>query len=154
MLYDRLNGLPSATLTSSRLRLPCIRFPITILLHSSGPDAKTNPRTYHLTTTILGNIEITTTKDLNMEYEYCLVHPWIRPLLDQEYSRGTAGLDKTTRALGLVARLRQAFGALLLEKVSRVEYKRVAADCLIMVQIHDQISLTDLIDNIDIVEVQ
>ena len=153
-LYDRLYGLPSAIIASSRLRLPCIVFRLKELVHSSWPVVETDFHVYHAATTILGDIEITTSGDLNVENEHCLVHPWIRPLLDQEYSRGMTGLDKTTHALRLVARLKQRFGALLFEKVSRVEYKRVAADSLIMVQIRDEVSLTDLIDNIDTIEVQ
>ena len=51
------------------------------------------------------------------------------------------------------ARLKQAFGALLFEKVSRVEYMWVAVDGLIMVQIRDGVPLTDLIDNIKIIDV-
>lgn len=110
-------------------------------------DAKTNLHVYHATTATLGDVEITTSSDLDMESEYCLVHPWIRLLLDQEHSRGTAALSKTRCALRLLARLRQEFGALLLEKVLRAEYKRVATDSLIMVQIYDEVSLMDLIDS-------
>ena len=82
-----------------------------------------------------------------------LVHPWIRPLLDQEFSDGAAVLDEITQALRFVARLRQPFGALLFEALSRVEYRRVAADSLIMVQVREA-PLTDLIANIHTIEVQ
>ena len=86
--------------------------------------------------------------------DYVLIHPWISPLLDQDFSRRTAGLDDTTRALRLVARLRQPFGALLLKSLSRVQYRRVATDCLIKVQIREETSLTVLIDGIGTVDIQ
>ena len=154
MLYDLLNKLPLATLVSSRLQLPCILFQIQHVISSSEPDAETNLGIYRVTAAELGDIEIKTAGSLSVSNEYCLVHPWIRPLLDQEYSRGTAGLDKTTCALRLLARLRQPFGALLFEKVSRVEYRRVAADSLIMVQVREDALLADLIDGIGTIDVQ
>ncbi|KAG6375688.1 hypothetical protein JVT61DRAFT_3261 [Boletus reticuloceps] len=48
-----------------------------------------------------------------------LIHPWISSLLDQEFSHSSRALDDTTRALQLVVRLRQPFGALLLKPVSQ-----------------------------------
>ena len=153
-LDDLLNRLPQATLVSSRLHLPCIIFHITDVVQTSEPDEETGIRIYHATTAMLGDIEIKTMSEVTMGHEHYFVHPWIRPLLDQEYARGIAGLDKMTHALRLVARLRQSFGALLLEKVSRVEYKRVAADSLIMVRVRDEVLLTDLINNIETIDVQ
>ena len=49
-------------------------------------------------------------------------------------------LDKLTRALRLLARLRQPFGALLLVSLSYDEYKRVASDHPIVVQLLKGIS--------------
>ena len=74
------------------------------------------------------------------------------PLLDREYSRDGARLDGTT--LRLVARLKQSFRVLLFEKLLRVEYKRVAADSLITVQIRDEVPLTELIENVETIGVQ
>ncbi|KAH0831056.1 hypothetical protein J3R83DRAFT_13575, partial [Lanmaoa asiatica] len=152
-LHDRLNELPSPSLASSRLRLPGIVFRLTGLVHTSGPDPITNLHVFHATTSTFGDIEIKTANDLTRMRNLCLMHPWIRPLLDQEFSDGASALDRTTQALRLVARLRQPFGALLFEAVSRVEYKRVAADSLIMVQVHEEAPLTDLTDNIRTIEV-
>ncbi|KAH0825753.1 hypothetical protein J3R83DRAFT_5533, partial [Lanmaoa asiatica] len=57
-------------------------------------------------------------------------------------------LDKTTQALRFIAHLKQPFGILLFERLSRVEYRRVAADSLIIVQICEEVPLDNLMDNI------
>jgi len=66
-------------------------------------------------------------------------------------------VDMETRARRLVARLRQPFGALLVRLAStgrRVEdYKRVAADSLITVQIQEDFSLADILDNVRTLDV-
>ena len=104
--------------------------------------------------TALGDVAIKTTDDLSGMEEHLLIHPWISPPLDQDFSRRTAGLDDTTSALPLVARLRQPFGALLLRPLSRVQYRRVVTDCLIMVRIREEVSLTELMDGIGTVDIQ
>ena len=96
----------------------------------------------------LGEVEIKTGDDLSGMKDLVLIHPWIGPILDQEYSHGAGAFDEITRALRLVARLRQPFGGLLLEPVARARYRRVAADCLIMVQVREETSLTELIEGI------
>ena len=69
----------------------------------------------------------------------------------------TAPMGKEMRALRLVARLRQPFGALLFTLASThrraVEYRRVAADNVITVQIQENVSLTDVLDNVQILDV-
>ena len=154
MLHIHVNGIQSPTLIASRLRLPAIVLRLTQFVHASGPGPETNLHIYHATMTMFGDIEIKTAENLTGMKDLYLVHPWIRPLLDQEFSHGAAALDKTTQALRFVARLRQPFGALLFEPLSRVEYRRVAADSLIMVQVREEAPLTDLIDNIRTIEVQ
>ncbi|KAF8551245.1 hypothetical protein OG21DRAFT_1487133 [Imleria badia] len=71
--------------------------------------------------------------------------------------RDTVPMDRETRALRLVARLRQPFGALLLSLTSTrrrsVVYRRVAADSMITVQIQENVSLTDFLDNVRILDV-
>jgi hypothetical protein len=63
-----------------------------------------------------------------------------------------APMDREMRARRLVARLRQPFGALLVTLAAAgrraVDYRRVAADCLITVQIQDNFPLSDLLDNV------
>ncbi|KAG9309331.1 hypothetical protein JVU11DRAFT_10823 [Chiua virens] len=153
MLYDRLHDLPTPSIAASRLRLPGIIFRTTELVQTSGPDPNTNLRVYHATTFMFGKLEMTTADDLTRTKELCVVHPWIRPLFDQEFSDGVAALDKTTQALRFVARLRQPFGALLFAPLSHFEYRRVAADCVVQVQFREEIPLSELVDNIRTIEV-
>ena len=154
MLHNHVNGLQSPSLAASRLRLPAIVFHLTEFVHTSGPDPVTNLYIYPVTMATFGDIEIKTAEDLTEIKDLYLVHPWIRPLLDQEFAHGAAALDRTTKALRFVARLRQPFGALLFEPLSRVEYRRVASDSLIMVRFREEVPLTKLIDNIRTIEVQ
>ena len=69
----------------------------------------------------------------------------------------TVPLDRETRALRLIARLRQPFGALLLSLTSTrrraVVYKRVAADREITVQPRENVPLGDILDNVRILDV-
>ncbi|KAG9318932.1 hypothetical protein JVU11DRAFT_1046 [Chiua virens] len=153
-LYDRLEELPTPSLAASRLRLSGIVFCLTNLVPVSGPNPETKYRVYRATSSALMELTIKTLDDLTGMKDLCLVNPWIRPLLDQEFSKDTGALDKATQALRLVARLRQTFGALLFIPISRVEHRRVAADALIMVQLRKNISLTALMDNIRTIEVR
>ena len=153
-LYDRLNDLPPPTLASSRLRLPGIVSRVTKIVHVSGPAPDTMFYVYRAWTTMFGDMEIKTTSNLTAMKKLHVVHPWIRPLLDQEFSRDAAELDETVQALQMVARLRQPFGALLFEQVSRTEYKRVAADSLITAQVQKDVSLSDMIGCIRTIDVQ
>ena len=153
-LYDRLNELLSPSLASSRLRLSGIVSLVTEVVHTSGPDPKTKLCVYRATTTLFGDIEITTTSNLTTMNDLYLIHPWIRPLLNQDFLRAPARLDRTIRALRLIVRLRQPFGALLFDQLSSVEYKRVAADSFIVARVCEDIPLDDLIDNILTIDVQ
>ena len=155
MLYERLEHLPPPTLVSSRLRLSGIVPRVTKVVRTSDPDAETQLPVFLATTTIFGDIQIPTANNLSkMKYLY-LVHPWIHPLLDQDevFSRDVPEVDETS-ALRLLARLRQPFGALLFERVSRLDHKRVAADSLIMTRICDDVSLSNLIGSIRTIDVQ
>ena len=103
---------------------------------------------------MLGDVEIKTTDNLSGMEGLLLIHPWISPLLDQDFSCGAARFDLGTRALRLVARLWQPFGALLLAPLGRVQYRRVATDSLIMVRVREETSLTELMDGIRTVDIQ
>ncbi|KAF8126001.1 hypothetical protein EV363DRAFT_1174911 [Boletus edulis] len=63
--------------------------------------------------------------------------------------------DMETRALRFIARLRQPFGALLFTPIRQniSEYRRVAADSLITVQVREDTPLDVLIDNVRMVDV-
>ena len=57
---------------------------------------------------------------------------------------------------GLFARLRQPFGALLLEQISKglvPSHRRVAADSLIRVRFQDNVSLTVILNRVRAIEV-
>ncbi|KAF8134386.1 hypothetical protein EV363DRAFT_1257443 [Boletus edulis] len=153
-LRNHLEKLPSPSVAASRLRLSGIMFSVTEFIRAPASDADSNLYVYRATTAALGDVEIRTADDLS-GIEHCLfIHPWISPLLDQDFSRRPAGLDDTTRALRLVARLRQPFCPLLLRPLSRVQYERVATDCLVMVRVREEISLTELMDGIGTVDIQ
>lgn len=66
-------------------------------------------------------------------------------------------MDIEACARRLVARLRQPFGALLLTLTSTggraVDYKRVAADSLITVQVRENVSLADILDSVRTLDV-
>ena len=68
-----------------------------------------------------------------------------------------APVDRETGARRLAVRLRQPFGALLLApKIADrriVGYQRVAADVLITVRFHDNVSLTDILNNVRTLDV-
>lgn len=154
ILYNRLNELPPPFFAASRLRLPGIIFPVTELVLISQSASNSDQRVYCATTAALGEVEIKTTDDLSGMKDVVFMHPWMSPLLDQEFSRSGVGFDDTTRALRFIGRLRQRFGALLLARLSRVQYRRAAADSLIMVQVGEETSLTELIDGIRTVDIR
>ena len=153
-LYEQLYNLPPLSLVAGRLRLPGIVFPLTDLVHLSESDPESNLPVYRATTPMLGDVKIQTAANFSGMEGLLLIHPWISPLLDQDFSCGAARYDLTTRALRLVVRLRQPFGALLLAPLARVQYKRVAMDSLVMVRIREDASLTELMDGIRTVDIQ
>ncbi|KAI9571763.1 hypothetical protein HD554DRAFT_2016457, partial [Boletus coccyginus] len=177
MLYNRVIDLPTPRLTSRRLSLSCIMFPLKGPLVASSDSPQ---RTYHTTMSAFGNVEIKTTEDLSSLNNLVLVHPWLRCLLDPALpfeddaepfspvdresgdvpfpnpslssypvsSSHTPQLDNPTRALRLLVRLSQPFGALLLVPLSHDEYKRVASDHPIIVQLLRGVSPRYLAQNI------
>ena len=153
-LYERLYDLPPLSLVAGRLRLPGIAFPLADLVPLPESESESDLPVYRATTPMLGDVEIKTTDDLSGMEGLLLIHPWISPLLDQDFSCGAARFDHHTRALRLVARLRLPFGALLLAPLARVQYRRVATDSLIMVRVREETSLTELMDGIRTVDIQ
>ena len=152
-LYNHLNKSLRPTFAASCLGLPCITFVITEL-NTSGLDSVTKLPVHRATTSALGEVEIKTKDNLSRTKGLLLAHPWISSILNQELSYDSVALDRATRALRLIVRLRQPFGALLLETVAHARYRRVAADCLIMAQVREETLLTELIDGITTVDIQ
>jgi len=153
-LYERLYYLPPLSLVAGRLRLPGIVFSLADVFPVSESDLNSDLPVYRVTSPMLGNVEIKTTAELSRTEGLVLIHPWISPLLDQDFSFGAPLFDDTTCALRLVVRLRQPFGALLLAPLARAQYRRVATDSLIMVRVSEETSLTELMDGIRTVDVQ
>ena len=153
-LYERLYDLPPLSLVAGRLRLPGIVFPLSDLVPLPESDCESDLPVYRATTPMVGDVEIKTMDDLSGMEGLLLIHPWISPLLDQDFSCGAARFDLTTRALRLVVSLRQPFGALLLAPLARVQYRRVATDSLIVVRVREEASLTELMDGIRTVDIQ
>ena len=155
-LFERLAHLPPPTLASSRLRLPGVVSRVIKIVRASDPDPESQLHILRATTAIFGDMEIKTNTNLIEMKRLYVVHPWGRVLLDQEFSDDVPDLevDKAVQALRILVRLRQPFGSLLFEQVSRTEYKRVAADSLIMTRIREDVPLSDLIDNIRTIDVQ
>ena len=153
-LYERLYELPPLSLVAGRLRLPGIVFPLADLIHLSESDPESDLPMYHATSPILGDIEIKTRYQLSGMKGLLLIHPWIGPLLDQDFACGAALFDAATCALRLVVRLKQSFGALLLAPLARAQYRRIATDSLITVRVREETSLNELMDGIRTVDIQ
>ncbi|KAI9574684.1 hypothetical protein HD554DRAFT_79908 [Boletus coccyginus] len=153
-VYERLYHLPPLSLVAGRLRLPGIVFPLADVYPVSECDLDADLHVYRATSSMLGNVEIKATAELSGMEGLLLIHPWISPLLDQDFSSSASLFDHTTRALRLLVRLRQPFGPLLLAPLARVQYRRVATDSLIMVRVREETSLTELMDGIRTVDVQ
>jgi len=153
-LYGRLNSLPPLSLFAGRLTLPGIVFPLADLVSLSPSDPDSHLAVYCATSPMLGDVEFKTSDKLSGMENLLFIHPWISSLLDQDFSRGVAQFDLATRALRLVARLRQPFGALLLATLAREQYRRVATDSLIMVRVREETLLTELTDGISTVHIQ
>ncbi|KAN0091421.1 hypothetical protein V8E55_004987 [Tylopilus felleus] len=144
-IYEQFYKLPPLSLIAGRLQLPGIVFPLDdlVLVPESDPDS--DLLVYRTTSPMIGDVEIKTREELTGLKDGLLIHPWISPLLDRDFSRGKPLFNLTTRALRLVVRLRQPFGALLLAPLGRTQYRRIATDSLIMVQLREETSLGDLI---------
>ena len=153
-LYERLYDLPPLSLVAGRLRLPGIVFPLVGLAQISEQDSESGPPVYRATSPMLGDVVIKTIANLFGIEGLLLMHPWISPLLDQDFSYGAPLFDYATRALRLVVRLKQPFGALLLAPLGRVQYGRVATDSLIMVRVREETSLTELMGGIRTIDIQ
>jgi len=153
-LYQRLCSLPPLSLIAGRLRLSGLVFPLNGLerLPNHKPDALLP--VYRAMTPVLGEVRIVTKDNLAGMEGLVLIHPWISSLIDEDFLGISPRFDLAARSLRLVVRLRQPFGALLLASQSRVQYKRVATDSFIKVQIRAETPLGELMDSIRTVDVQ
>jgi hypothetical protein len=153
-LYKQLYSLQPVSLVTGGLRLSGLIFPLKELQRLPEHDSDTFLLVYRAITAALGDVRIETKDNLVGMEGLVLIHPWISPLIDEDFSGITSRFDLDARALRLVARLRQPFGALLLASQSRVQYKRVATDSFIKVQIRAETPLEELMESIGTVDVQ
>ena len=163
-LYDRLREPPVPSFDGQRMKLPCLNFgPLSAYRSKSEPfRAQTS----------VGVVKIETEEDLSRFGPLYLVHPWIDFLLDQQPVGSVADTvpeentdertspsqtERQMRALQVVARLRQPFGALLLTPNRRnvTAYRRVATESLITVQVEDitPTILSKLVDSVRTLDV-
>ena len=85
-LYDPLYDLPPLSLVAGRLRLPGVVFPLADLVPLPESDSESDLPVYRATSPMLGDVEIKTTDDLSGMEGLLLIHPWISPLVDQDFS--------------------------------------------------------------------
>jgi len=149
--YTQLIDLPSLSLVSGRLRLPGLVFRLTV---TKARKFDSSVLAYHATAPILGEVGIETKDSSLGMQQLVLVHPWIASLLDEDFLGNDPLFDLDVRALRFLVRLRQPFGALLLASQKRGQYRRVATDSFIKVQIRKGTPLSELIASIGMVDVQ
>ena len=169
-LYDRLLEPSVPSFDGQRMKLPCLNFrlgPLSAYRSNSGPFRAQ---------TAIGVVKITTEEDLSRfgSLRLYLVHPWIDFLLDRQpvgsvadtipeeniddqlFASPTESL-RQMRALQLIARLKQPFGALLLTPDRRnvAAYRRVAAESLITAEVEEitPATLNKLVDSVRTLDV-
>jgi hypothetical protein len=178
-LYNLLDNLSAPRFANSRLKLPCIAFPVTEVRRRGGQDQETC-FTYYVKADGLRDLVITTEDRLVQfsrarptQQTFLLVRPWNRydpGLLDfeddksiktmsipwsvsdhslsgspEEYEESVDS-ELPSRALRLMVRLGQAFGALLLAQQRGGEYKRIASDHNIEARVKDVTTVHNMMD--------
>ncbi|KAG2147458.1 uncharacterized protein EDB93DRAFT_1147372 [Suillus bovinus] len=168
-LYSKLDSLHAPRFAHKRLQLPCIAFRVTEIKRKSrqGQDTRT---TYEVKTDRLRDLLITTEDELQLPIrlirttEFLLIRPWDHGLLGSDDVHNVGNLTPPEspadvssvgsseehevdpeRALRLIVRLGQPFGAFLLKReLLRKEYKRVASDLNIIAQLKDTTHVHDM----------
>ena len=170
MLYDRVIALPSPRLFSRRLSLSCMMFPLRGLSVLSGDSQRVYRATTSALgdIEIKTTEDLPSLMNLVLVHPWlqCLLDPVLPSedlpvdddtdlLTSVDWTGGnddsdvlssvssptaSPSYDKVTRALRLFVRLGQPFGALLLVPLSHNEYKRVASDHPIVVQLRENVS--------------
>ncbi|KAG2338406.1 hypothetical protein BDR05DRAFT_1004224 [Suillus weaverae] len=170
--YEQLGQLRAPRFANCRLHLPCISFRVTEVRRRRGPAQET-PITYGIKADGLQDLLITTEESLvqfsrtkPIQQTFLLVHPWDRlTFIDDTESIGNwaepgSMMDDSdklpggspveeephSRALRLMVRLGQPFGAFLLAQQRVGEYKRITSDHHIIAQVKDMTS----VDNVDV----
>jgi hypothetical protein len=174
-LYHKLDYLSAPRFTHRRLHLPCIVFPITEVKRTPGQN-KEGHFAYGVKADGLHDLDITTQDKLPQFLRatppqawqtFLLVRAWTRNLLElpdpaddiesvEDLSASESTLppsenepvysESHSRALRLIVRLGQPFGAFLLARQRNGEYKRIASDVNIIAQVKDMASVGDMMD--------
>ena len=171
-LYTLLHNLGVPRFAGCRLHLPCIAFSVTEIRRLPGRE-----QTYKIKAQGLQDLLIAT-EDKLVQFSpvrptrqtFYLVRPWNRDLLelpdfadDAQRVEGEALPESPgeqepvdsefhSRALRLMVRLAQPFGAFLLAQQRGTEYKRVASDRDIIAHVKDM-SVDDMIDSVSMLEI-
>ncbi|KAG2108329.1 hypothetical protein BD769DRAFT_1643057 [Suillus cothurnatus] len=169
-LYSSLERLSAPRFAHRRLHLPCIAFPVTEIRRRSIGHTETY-FTYEVKADGLHDLKITT-EDRLLQFSqgrparqsFLLVRPWDRRLLElPDYAEDTESVDDftlpgslgeqgpvdselTEHVMRLIVRLRQPFSAFLLVQQRSGEYKRIASDRDIIMQVKDVDSVDGMMD--------
>ncbi|KAG0699935.1 heterokaryon incompatibility protein-domain-containing protein [Suillus ampliporus] len=175
-LYAQLDNLTAPRFANRRLHLPCIAFRITAVRRSRSQDQKTcltyEVKADGLRDMLITTDE-KFSRGRSTGQSYLLVRPWNRYDLelpdladktesmddrsesespsDDSLSRSSrdnepVDSESYSRALRLLVRLGQPFGALLLAQQHGGEYKRIASDHNIIAQVKDVAAVHDMMD--------
>ncbi|KAG1726890.1 uncharacterized protein EDB91DRAFT_1339583, partial [Suillus paluster] len=163
--YDQLDNMSAPRFANCRLHLPCIAFRLTEVRRRYGPAHETH-FTYGVKADGLRDLLITTEETLTQfsrarpaRHAFFLVRPWDRRTLDEydfaeqadsdaeslgDWSEPGSPIEEEledseshSRALRLMVRLGQPFGAFFLAQQRGGEYKRIASDHDIIAQVKD-----------------
>ncbi|KAG0699819.1 hypothetical protein DFH29DRAFT_1081064 [Suillus ampliporus] len=173
-LYDRLDNMSMSALRfmNCRLHLPCIAFRVTELRRRHSPANETH-LTYRVKADGLDDLLISTEEKLIQfsrarpaRQTFSLVRPWDRRLLEQpafaddvesleDWSEPGSPVEQElgdseshSRALRLMVRLGQPFGAFLLAQQRGGEYNRIASDHDIIAPVKDMTSVHNMMGGV------
>ncbi|KAG0702635.1 hypothetical protein DFH29DRAFT_491556 [Suillus ampliporus] len=172
-MYTLLDRLSAPRFAHRILQLPCIAFPVTEVKRRRSQNRE-SCFTYGVKADGLQNLPITTEENLTQfsrdrptQQTFLLIRLWNRydlglpdfeddeSVVDRSSDRllsrcsrddEPADLECHSRALRLIARLGQPFGALLLARQRDGKYKRIASDNNIIAQVRDVASIHDMMD--------
>jgi hypothetical protein len=179
-LYTQLDNLRAPRFANRRLLLPCITFLVTGVRRKHGLHRETC-FTYDVKADGLQDLSITTEDRLTQfsqarpfRQRFLLVRPWNRhdlglsdfsddtqampgsPVDDLSWGHpkevGLVDVESQSRALRLMVRLGQPFGALLLAQQRGGEYKRIASDRDIIARVKEVSAIRDML-NVRTVEI-
>ncbi|KAG1787143.1 uncharacterized protein HD556DRAFT_1449071 [Suillus plorans] len=174
-LYQTLDYLSAPRFVHRWLHLPCIVFPVTGVRQKPGQKRGIH-FTYRIKADGLRDLDIITEDKLTQFlramplpawWTFLLVRTWSRHLLElpdaaddaesmEDWSISESTLppsenepvysESHSRALQLIVRLGQPFGAFLLARQRDGEYKRITSDHNIIAQVNDMASVGDMMD--------